>query len=407
MTKYLQIIFIFLLVLTSFSFFGANFLNKSFVNYTVFLFVLSAILISTAFVFKKGGGFNNAIRLIILSILISVLMAYFSWGQSIAVSLTYTMPFLLWVFFFYLLHLKIRVDIIEKIVLIYTVVYLILYFYQWTHPQTILFGKPVTGDDFDDDRGILRIIFPGGGIFFLGVFLALNKLTTQKSGRWFWLLLSILGLLVPILQATRQFIAGVVLIYVFHFMRKASTVKRIIVCGSFVLVFFCVAQSNIPVIKGLMAAQEETAKEGSHYIRVQSSTYFLTQFSPNFFSKVMGNGMPGPPELSSYGRVNENLYAKGYFIEDDGIIGMYTLFGVLAVIGYIIIWFKSLVLPLPGEYYYAKYYLWFLLIISFTSDGLYRPYYLISTIFALYIYQATYEKMQMLFLLKSYVKQAQ
>lgn len=387
MIRRFQILFVFVLVLTSFSFFGANFLNKSFNNYTTFFSCLIAVFLSVPFAFKRYGGFALAVQLIVLSILISIFMAYYSWGQSFMFTIVSTVPLLLWIFFFYLVQIRVPVKTIENIVFIYAIVYLFLYFYQWTHSQTILFGTAGSGDEFSEARGIVRIIFPGGGMFFLAVFIALNRLTTQRSKRLLWLIFLILGIIIPVMQATRQFIAGILIIYFFHFTKGQNVFKKGIIIASFIGLIFYIVQSDIPVIKGLINVQEETVKEGKGDIRLLAGTYFLTEFSPNIPSKVLGNGVPASPGISSYGKYVYNLYDKGFFMEDVGIIGMYAMFGTLAVLGYIIIWVKSFTLKLPNEYYYVKYYLWFLLLTCLTSDFVYHPYYLISTIFTLYIFQ--------------------
>ncbi len=214
MTKPFKVLFVFLLVIVSFRFFDTTFLSESFKNYFEFLFILSAIGLSMPYVFSTRIGFVLPVQLIVLSMLVSMVMANISWGQSFIDSIIATVPLMLWLFFFYLLHVKIPVKTIEGIILIYGVIYILLYFYQLAHSQTVLFGW---GDEFMEDRGVIRILMAGGGIFFLSSFLALNKLTTQKRGRLLWISLSILGIVIPFLQASRQLIAGVTLIVHFPF----------------------------------------------------------------------------------------------------------------------------------------------------------------------------------------------
>jgi hypothetical protein len=386
----LQTLLIFLLVIASFSFFGANFLNSHFLNYFTFFPCFIAIALSVPFLFKKGE-FNPAVQLIALSVVMSVFMAYFSWGQSFKDSIIVTVPLLLWVFYFYLLHIKFPVRILESIVIFYAFVYVILYFFQFLNPDTIFFGVP-KGEAFYKERGIFRIVFPGGGIFFLAVFIALNKLNTQKTGKPIWILLIILGVIIPIMQATRQFIAGIIIIYVYHFIKEETAKKKALIIAAVVGFLILIGNSNIPVIEGLLAAQEKTVESGSEDPRVISGTYFLTEFSPNILSNVLGNGVPAAPDQSRYGKYIESLYPKDLFMEDVGIIGLFTRYGILAVIGYIMIWVKSFQLSLPKEYSYPKYYLWFLVVTCLTSDTVFSNYYLISTVVALYIYQAIYNE---------------
>lgn len=392
MKKY-QVLFVFFIVVFSFRLFEATFIDKSIVNYSGFIPILIVIAVSAPFFFTKHKIFVLPVQLIVISIFFSMLMAYLSWGQSFTESITETVPFLVWILFFYLLHIKIPVKTVEKIILTYGVIYVILYFFQLAVTPDVLFGVSQTGK-FVVDRGIYRIIFPGGGIFFLAAFLALNKLTTQRRKRWFWLLFSLLGIIISILQVTRIFIAGVLFIYLLHFMQKQSIYKKVIILASFLAIFFFVANLNNQVVKGLKKATITDAKQGRDYIRIKSGSYFLTDFSPNIMNQILGNGVPnsGNTTSSQYGNKIKQLYKQGYYMEDCGMIGMYTMFGVLPIIAYFLIWYKSFTLKLPQEYNYVKYYLWFLLIICLTTDNVYSINFLISTVFALYIYQTIYEK---------------
>lgn len=315
MTKPLQVLFVFILVVVSFRFFDAQLLNKSFTNYFVFLYVLCTITISIPYIFPPRIGFIFPIQLIILSMMISIVMANISWEQNLSDSLIATVPLMLWFLFFYLLHIKIPIKTIEKIILIYGVIYIILFFYQLTHNQSVFFGS---SDEFREERGVTRISFAGQGIFFLASFIALNKLTTQKQSRWLWMLLSILGLVLPILQATRQYIIVVISIYLFHFIKSQSLIKKVFIIASFFgLLFYFVRHSDIPVVKGLIEAQEETTEEGKEYIRIVSGTYFLTEFSPDNFCRILGNGVPYGGENSDYGKFVGHLNKAGIYMSEQ------------------------------------------------------------------------------------------
>jgi len=400
MKRYLQVLLVFLLVVISFHFFEAWFLKDKLAKYIVFFSLSGAIAISVPYLMPKQDGFVLPVQLIVLSILLSMFMAYLSWDQGLMDSIIETVPYLIWIVFFYLLHIKIPVKTIEKIILIYGAVYVILYFYQLANSHTVLFGKPISGDEFTEQRGAVRIIFPGAGIFILAIFMAINKLTTGAKGKWIWITFSILGIVIPILQVTRQFIAGVLLIYLFHLIRNQSVFKKALIMTSFIGILIFMAYSDNQMIIGVIEAQERDAKLGEDYIRVLAGGYFITDFSPNPLSRILGNGAPNWG-VSDYGVFIKNLAdRREYFLSDVGIIGMYAMFGILAVIGYIQIWVKSITIPLPKEYYYLKYYLWYLLITSLTWYSVYHYSYLISTVFVLYSYQVIYKYQERVKVLK-------
>ncbi len=392
MKKGLEALFIFLLIPVAFNFFGANFLDATVVRNVNLIFCSVAILLSLRFAFVRGDGFELPVQLICLSIICSTGMAYLGWAQGFSDTLKATIPLLLWIFFFWLLYIKIPVNILEAIVLTYTFIYIVLYLFQFFNPGTLFFGEKQQWADWYYDRGIFRIIFPGGGIFFLGVFIAINKFTAQRKNWFIWLFFLVAGLIIPVMQATRTYIAGVILIYLYHFLRNQRIAVKLSIIAGVAGLFFLVTQLNIPVIKGLMQAQEETKKEGLQNQRIVTATYFITDFSPNAFCRIMGNGAPA--DQSQYGKQLANLKTQDILLADVGIIGMFTMFGILSVAGYLLIWIKSFMLPLPKNYVYPKYYLWFLLVTSLTYDAVYGIYFLIATVFALYIFQVAhiYEK---------------
>jgi hypothetical protein len=336
-------------------------------------------------------------------------MAYYSWDQNFFFSLVETSQYMIWPLFFFLIHQNIPVDKLEKIVLFYGASYAILFFFQYLNQGVVLFGKPLYGDEWTEDRGVIRIIFPGAGIFILSLFISITKLTTTKEHRWFWILFSLLGVIIPVMQVTRQFIAGVLLIYLFHLIKSVSFNKKFIIVFLFVIGVGVVINAEIPMVEGVIEAQERDSNLGKKYIRVLAGDYFLNDFSPNIVSSIFGNGAPYWG-LSSYGKFHERLADdKGYYLSDVGIIAVYAMFGIFSIIGFVIIWVKSFFIPLPEEYQYAKYYLWYILFTSFTWYSVYHYHYLISTVFALYLFhkgvQASRKKILIKKVLYKFIKE--
>lgn len=383
-----QILFLVIVTAIALKFFDARFLDPKLIKYIAFASTWIMIGLSIFQIFNQKGKFTLPVRLIFFSILFSIVMANYSWGQSIYDSLLETTDFMLWPLFFFLLYLKIPIKTIENIVVCFGILYVLLYFYQYLNSGTVIFGKPLWGDEFLEQRGAVRIIFPGAGIFILTIFIAITKLTTSDKQRIFWLLIAFAGLVVPIMQVTRQFIAGVFLLYFFHFFKNAAFMKKTVVLLLFFIGAVIALQSDIPMIQGLIEVGKRDAELGSNYIRVLAGEYFLFDFSPNTWSRIFGNGAPNWG-TSQYGKFVEFLsYEKEYYLSDVGIIAVYAMFGVFAILGFVLIWYKSFSIPVKEKYAYVKYYLWYILITSVTWYSVYHYHYLVSTVFAIYIYQA-------------------
>ena len=167
---------------------------------------------------------------------------------------------------------------------------------------------------------------------------------------------------------------------------KAAFIKYLF--HFFILLY--VYQSDTSIVKGLKETQKATIEEGSNYIRLQAATFFLNEYSIYPINRILGNGVPYGN--SSYMNLIYQYSYKGYWLSDVGLIAVYLMFGIFAVVGYVLIWIKSFTLKVPENYYYLKYYLWFLLITCLTSDTIYSKNDLIATVIVVYIFNCVYIK---------------
>ncbi len=378
-------ILLFLIVIFSISFFQLKYLNNGSFAYLQFAFLFLIEMISFPFLFRTEGPFALSVKLISTSILISIYLAFFSWGQGPMDSLKATVPYLLWLYFFYLMQSNLSSQTIERIIIFYGIIYILIYFFQFTHKSTPFFGNV---EEFDNDRGITRIVIPGLGLFILSTFIAINKLTNEDSEKkYLWLTLAIGGIVITTMQVTRQIIAAVFFIYIFHFIIKSRNILikifSVLIIGGGLFLF---TNTNNPIMKGLQKEQKKTASQGKDYGRILAANYFLTEFSPNTTSKILGNGVPYG-DKSKYGKFYTKITMKKWFwLSDIGLIAVYILFGSIAVVGFVLIWIKSFTIPLPQEYFYLKYYLWFLLITCLTSDALFNQSFAITNVIVIYLY---------------------
>lgn len=382
-----QDVFVFLLVIFSLNFFSAKFAAAGLLKNLSYGYMAISIISSVPFFFRKSTGFVAPVQIISISILFSIVMAYVNWGQGFIYSLS-TIPYLIWFVYFLLLHIEYPINRLEGIVVVYGFLYMALFFFQFFHSDVVYFGF---FEEFIEDRGVVRVNFPGAGIFFLGYFISLVKIVERDSFRMIYILFVIIGMIVTILQVTRQSIGLLMLITFFNFVRHLSLPQKALALMSFALVIIVVLASDNPISKGLMEKQKETLSEGSQYIRILAADYFLSDFSPNTSGRIFGNGMPNIN--SNYGKHTMLISEMfGYYLSDVGIIGMYAMFGVFPIIAYAILFYRGMVSHVPDKYYYLKYYMFFLLVTSLTSDNVYSLNFIIATVFALYVYQVVYEK---------------
>lgn len=388
----LNSILLIILILCSNNFFELQILDGSSFRYIQFSYIIIAILISLPYLFPKREAFVFPVQLISISVIMSIFIATLTRDQSLIYSIQATIPVLVWVIFFYLIHIQFPIEKIEKIVVGFGILYLMLYFFQFTHPDT---GYFYNVERIQTDRGITRIVLYGRGAFYLSIFIAINKFTTTKKNLWFWTFLLIMGIVVTIMQVTRILIFATFVIYFFHFLKDQNILKKIftIIAISSILLF--IVKSENPIILGLREAQEKDNAQGAENIRVQEAIFYLTDFSKTTFNRIFGNGVPYPnyEKNSSYTEHSNGDFTNDQFwFSDVGLIGVYAMFGIFAILGYILIWIKSFVIKVPKEYFYLKYYLWYLIMTCMTSDSIYGKSDLITTVFVIYIYQTMYHK---------------
>ena len=336
--------------------------------------------------FKMGSGFILPVQLISISVLLSIFLAQISWKQD----LTYfssTIPYLLWVVFFYLLHIRFPIAKLEKIIFFYGWLYILLFMYQFTHSNVVYFGFR---EEFAEDRGVIRILFPGAGVFLLAYYIALNKVMDKSKYPWLFVLFILCGIAVTILQVTKQSIAILLLITLFHLLRTVSVGKKILLMVLAGALIYGTLHSNNPISRGIIESQRDNVQQGNQNIRILASEYFVNDFSPNLLSRIFGNGYPNLK--SNYGKfitILEDNY--GYFLTDVGVVGMYAMFGILPIIAYLIIFYKGLSMRVPPEYQYLKYYLFNLLATCLTSDSIFSISFILTNVFVLYSLQILYE----------------
>jgi len=110
--------------------------------------------------------------------------------------------------------------------------------------------------------------------------------------------------------------------------------------------------------------------DSSGLIRIKAAKFFLTRFNPNILTYLFGNGHPGP---WSYYSQYVSLYAirDGYNISDIGIIGDYIEYGIIFVIGGIMMILKGAFFKVSQGFYYLKYYIFIQCFTLLTGNGIF------------------------------------
>ena len=156
-----------------------------------------------------------------------------------------------------------------------------------------------------------------------------------------------------VLMGSRQAIAAIVLITLL-FILQTKIVK------SKVLLFLIIGMAFIPIFflfQDIILAMFEVTQKQSQTIesniRLKAAKFFLTDFFPNGWAYFTGNGASGS---SLYGlRIFRYSNEYRYYQSDIGLIGDYTKYGFLFVLGVMIILYRVLIKKIPEKLMFIKY----------------------------------------------------
>ncbi len=142
------------------------------------------------------------------------------------------------------------------------------------------------------------------------------------------------------LYQNRSLLIGAVIVYAYSLLKFRSRYKiGILATQLLILIIGLVLTKDIWY--GLI---EESQKQlaDQDYNRWKALSYYLFEYSPNWFCYIFGNGMP-----SGGNSVLGNLYwsnmEKGIFASDLGMIGMWTMYGVIPLFTIYYVLVKNLI----------------------------------------------------------------
>lgn len=362
----LKKLIIFFITLSSLELYNLAFLNENVIKtfQLIGLGVIFLLIVMDAIYFRQEGfpkKYALPIILIFAGVFISMFAARWGHDQSYTTTLI-AQRFMYFYLLYWALHaIKIDTKSLESIIIWLGVTYSVFYLIQFFVYPNIVFDVRVA-----EDRGTIRIFLSGFGFLILAYFLTLSKTFKEFTpARIFYI---ILFLSIIILMGTRQVILSVVLITMLFVLFSRLVKSRILVFTMVVLSLiplFIIFQDIFISLIDLSKNQSEALAENT---RIRSATFFLTQLFPDTYAYYTGNGADS--SNSNYGlsiQMYKDLY--GFYQSDLGIIGDYTKFGVLFVIGVFWILFK-IIFSKPGpESAYIKFFFISILLTLFTGGG--------------------------------------
>lgn len=344
-------------------------LNPQFVKLIYYLLILFSLFIFfKKFTFTTSGNYIRLVKLIIIIIVFSSINAYLFWNQDFSLTYQSTSWCLGLIYFFVLLYCKPNIKLVEKIILIYGLLYIILWSYAMIKAPTVLFSASEELKEFDE-RGITRINLSGYTAIVLSFFMSINKFFDTKNRRWLYLF--VIFAIFIVLQVIRQVIFFSFIIAFIYIFRKKI---KIVIIGSILLIvssaFLTFSKFDENSIFGnmilLSKEQFENNKKSEEDIRVQEYKFFLTNYSKNAYTSLLGNGVSN--SKSDFGKFSNKLINNYMFYSSDvGYAELYIRFGIITIFLYFIILYKVIKQKIINRFVYAKLFIYYLFLGNIAS----------------------------------------
>jgi hypothetical protein len=312
---------------------------------------------------KVHKNFALPIFLFLLSAFISPFVALNYYNQPYYLSIWISISLLFYLFYFLLHSIDIETRVLERMIISIGIFVIILFYIQYVLYPIRIFNEGVL---IRLDRGTLRFWVPGMGFAVVTYYYCLNRFFQKNKLKY--LIVVLLIFIMYVIQGTRQSIASLLLLSIIFFFRSKEVKSRMLIIvlalGGAITVFFTFYDLLFEMYR-VSQLQFSSTEEN---VRVRAAIYFLTDFMPSNWAYIFGNA--GGHQRSLYGQYTLRLSTVyGFWLSDIGLIGDYVKYGLLFLIGAIIMLFKLVTMKVKPEYEYLRYYIYGIILTLFTGRG--------------------------------------
>lgn len=342
----------------------------------------------------RKGYFHKPIILFISSTIIGVISALVYYDQTIVQSWKALDVF--YPFFTYLLLIKLRTkkdDILFVVKIVFWITIGVFIIDLLTFPTPIFAWR----SEERETRTAIGIFFYGQGFTVLGALIYLNKYLESKKSI-FLIPFIIASICIMFLTGSRIYLLalGISAIFmVFYFIYNSKLTKKKIYFIT-IFCFFIVVLSYflLDFILNLINITNEQFSDFSNDVRYDCIIYYTTEFQKNFSTYFFGSGYPHFKSELGYKILNAR--ETGFYESDIGLIGVWIYFGFLSIIAWIMIFWKVFNKKYIQMNLSVVAFFIFIFFNSFFVYTLFDPGFILSYIFALYLFKTYSNKQEIL-----------
>ncbi|HLP73075.1 MAG TPA: hypothetical protein VK155_09250 [Bacteroidales bacterium] len=302
---------------------------------------------------RKNGGlnmlrYNRYFYWLSLGFALSFVTAYVFWSQDIVTSFIVNRRLIFFLFIPVFFRIQPTERDIIKALDYFTVMYMIVWLWQAVSPAPITTSREIAIEagraSFSMDKNDFGYLMPGYTLLLIPLYYRVQKFTENVSLRNFLPVMLMTGILFLLQNRGTLFFAVIVLVYAIFRIQSRYRYIFIIILGLLII------GAYLSTEKYWASFVDETSAQLSdpEYNRWKSLYYFIFQYSPHWLCYLMGNGY-----LSSHldsGQFLMALMNSGFYQADLGIIGFWSMYGVIPILVIYAVVFK-LLFYLPAPFY--------------------------------------------------------
>lgn len=330
-------------------------------------------------------SFKRNVKGLLCMMLISIVMPTISYfDQSLVTTFIATLPYFSFGLYFAMRKFGIERSFYYKLIFSIVTISIITHAINLRSFPLIVFGE--LQDDYELDRGGLRLVIQGFNFIILGFFIAAGEFMRAKRLRWIPLLIICFSMI--FLSYTRQHIVACTLLGLWILLRSCGGRMRQVVIGVVAVATLAYVLPKIPIVKMLVNVtieqHERNEAANRENVRVVAARYYGWEAFESPLNRVFGNGVPSyhskwGMEVKAHADM-ENLYTL-----DVGWFGFNWYFGIVAVVFMLTICGKAILPRYNPKSNNGRYYFVWLFVTGFMSGSLLYNYEIIVTIIALCI----------------------
>lgn len=280
---------------------------------------------------------NKFVLLYAIAVVASFVVALSDRDQGLLQSFISTRSLWWLVFGYYLIAANVTLNDLHKGLVIFSIPYLMLVFFSYTHPELT---NQLRGAEIDIENTRWVHMFTGIQFIVLLFYMEMDALSVSRRigvVRLTYAFVVFFGLM---LTGNRSTILAVIVITIgFILSTNAKKTKSRLSIAAIGVVALMIAYGGLTgIIETIFADLSNT-----QYNRVGSFDFFVNHFSVSPYGYILGNGFA--TMTSRFGVYVNDLKEYGIYQSDLGLIGQWSMFGLISVyavisILWVIIWDK-------------------------------------------------------------------